>query len=149
MWSSDIDKILLKKNDYKYRIFLAENLKGVSSFKNHFFKYRNKSIDENLVKKYFSFIQKNKNYLNDTKIHIVYLTTWERYQYPEWHNKVKFYDSIFEKMKFYSLKNNINLIDCREEIKKNHKDIFVFNFYTHYNKIGYNKIADCIQNYLK
>ena len=139
-----------KNNSFKLslndnlKIFLATSIRGLNSFKNHFLKFRNKSIDNSLIEKYFSFIDNNQDYLKNTKIHIVYLTTWERYQYPDWHNKVKFYDSIFEKMKIHSLKNKINLIDCREKIKKNYKDIFIFNYSHHYNELGYSKIVDCI-----
>jgi len=137
------NSVKLSFND-NLKIFLATSIRGLNSFKNHFLKFRNKSIDNSLIEKYFSFIDNNQDYLKNTKIHIVYLTTWERYQYPEWHNKVKFYDSIFEKMKIYSLKNNINLIDCRKSIQSMQDLIFEHNFYSHYNKLGYRKIYDCL-----
>lgn len=121
-------------------LYLSKNLRGLSSFKNHL-KYKKKTPDKNKIKIYFNSIL-SENFLLKKKIKIIYLPTWERYLYPDWHNKKKFFDLIFESIKINSSKNNISLIDCRNYIDK--KKFSSENFYTHYNEFGYSMISKCI-----
>lgn len=136
------------KNDtninYKLSLFLSKKLKGISSFVNHF-KFKNRSIDDEIIKKYFKFILREKIFFKKN-IYIIYMPTWERFQYPIWHNKNKYYDSIFNKMKIYSNNNNIDLIDCRQAINK--KSFSAENLYSHYNELGYKNLSNCLINKL-
>lgn len=143
----------LYKNDHdkkitinqKIRFILAEQLRGISSFVKHIIFYK-KNNDEKEIIKYFDYINDLKDYYQEKKnrnISIVYLPGWKRFNYPEWHNKYKYYDSIFTQLKKHSTKANINLIDCRKSIGNDKKLIFTQKYFQHYNELGYLKIANC------
>ena len=142
-YKNDLDQKI--NINQKIRFILAENLSGISSFIKHIIFYKKVNNEKKTIK-YFSYINDLKKYYNMNKpknIYIVYLPAWERFQYPAWHNKYKYYDSIFDQLKSYSLETDVNLIDCRKSIGNNKELIFPQRYFQHYNELGYLKIANC------
>lgn len=137
------------------KIFLAEHLRGLSSFAKLFISYEkkfnlNKTIYENSVKDLNNYL-KNKEVKNK---YLYYLPTYNRHAYKNdflIHPNVKKLNILKDDVKKITTKYGFKFIDGDEAVKdiSNKLDLYHYNFQTHYNAVGYTKTADHMNKFIK
>ncbi len=142
-------------NYYKLRVWLAENVNGISSLLKYFKKYKvllnNKEYDQAL--------NISKSYLDQKKTenrYIYYIPSWQRltnYKSKKinlYHNnpQIKQLDYLKKSVKNISEKNGFIFIDGEEVFlnQENPLRVFHYELNTHFNKKGYEILAKDVYN---
>lgn len=149
-------KFLLKKESLlSFKIFLAEHLRGLSSFAKLFINYDDKF---NLNKIYYEETVKELNdYLNTKDVKnkfLYYLPTYNRHAYKNdyfTHPNIKKLNILKNDVNKIVTKYGFEFIDGDEAVKDitNKLDLYHYNYPTHYNAVGYTKTANHLNSFIK
>ncbi len=142
-------------NFYRFRVWLAEEVNGLSSLLKIFKNYEN-LLNEN---EYEQVLNIAKNYLDKKKIrerYIYYIPSWQRLSNFK-SNKIGFYstnpqikqlDILKKNVKEISEKNGFTFIDGENRFLNLNNPLIVFHYKlnTHFNRDGYKLFAEDVYN---
>lgn len=137
------------------KIFLAEHLRGMSSFAKLFISYDDKF---NLNKDLYEDVVKDLNkYLNKKGVknkYLYYLPAYNRHSYKSdyiIHPNIKKLNILKNDVNKIVTKYGFKFIDGDEALKNigNKKEIYHYKFPTHYNAVGYSKTAEHMNEIIK
>tara|TARA_B100000900_G_C20531098_1_gene696362 strand:- start:90 stop:1232 length:1143 start_codon:yes stop_codon:yes gene_type:complete len=140
---------------YKFKVWLAEKVNGISSLAKYFKNYE-KLLDE---KSYDKALKISEDYLNKKNIknrYIYYIPSWQRlanyksikYQLYKNNPQIKQLNYLKRSVMDISKKNGFIFIDG-EEIFINQPDplkVFHYRLNTHFNRLGYKMLANDVYN---
>jgi len=147
----------IKKSNIKFlstKIFLAEHLRGLSSFIKMFINYENKfKLDENAYENTVIELNSFLNKKNIKKRILYYIPSYGRHALKNKirHPHTKKVDELKSKVKKIATKHNFLFIDGDEAFNsiKNKLDLYHYRFPTHLNAKGTTLTADYLNNFLK
>lgn len=140
---------------YKFKVWLAEKVNGISSLAKYFKNYE-KLLDE---KSYDKALKISEDYLSQKNIknrYIYYIPSWQRlanyksikYRLYENNPQIKQLNYLKKSVMDISKKNGFIFIDG-EEIFINQPDplkVFHYRLNTHFNRLGYKMLANDVYN---
>ena len=140
---------------YKFKVWLAEKVNGISSLVKYFKKYEI-LLDENAYNKVLQISQKYLNEKNIKNRYIYYIPSWQRLtnykskKYGLYNNnpQIKQLNLLKTTVKNISEKNGFVFIDGEEIFinRPNPLNVFHYGLNTHFNRLGYKILAEDVSN---
>ena len=140
---------------YKFKVWLAEKVNGISSLVKYFKKYEI-LLDENAYNKALQISQKYLNEKNIKNRYIYYIPSWQRLtnykskKYGLYSNnpQIKQLNLLKTTVKNISEKNGFVFIDGEEIFinRPNPLNVFHYGLNTHFNRLGYKILAEDVSN---
>ncbi len=147
------DNIILINNPYKLnkvtnlKIFLSENLRGLSSFFKQFKSYKNK-YEINKIH-YNQILSEAKKYLDKKNVQnriIYYIPSYSYHSYKKnsKHPQLKKILSLRNEVKDIAIKNGFKFVDGNIYLDKvkDRLQLYHYGYPTHFNSLGYKIVAD-------